>query len=141
MIIRTYTELSKLATFEERYEYLRLRGRVGEQTFGHDRYLNQILYASTFWTKEVRPSIIARDGGYDLGIIGMEVEGLVTVHHMNPITLEDVLSHDPKVYDPENLITTSDRVHRGIHYSVDCNALLVKPYEERRPNDTCPWRK
>lgn len=141
MIVLTYTELCKLKTFEERYEYLRLKGKVGEETFGHDRYINQILYSSKFWKDEIRPAIIARDGGYDLGVIGMEIEGLVTVHHMNPITLEDVLNHNPKVYDPENLITTSDRVHRGIHYSVDCNVILIKPYEDRKPNDTCPWKR
>lgn len=141
MKILTYTELIKLPTFDERYEYLKLGGKVGQETFGRDRYLNQALYNSDFWKKEVRPHIIARDGGYDLGVYGMEIVGLVVIHHMNPITIEDALNHDPKVYDPENLITVSERVHRGIHYGVEKDTLLVKPFAERKPNDTCPWRR
>ena len=142
MKIRTYSELCKLTTFEERYNYLKIGGRVGQETFGHDRYLNQILYNSEFWKKEIRPYIVARDGGYDLGVIGCEICGTVTIHHMNPITIEDVLNHSPFVYDPEYLITTATTpTHRAIHYADDDAFMLIKPYEERKPNDTCPWKR
>lgn len=142
MIIRTYTELCKLNSFKERYEYLKIGGRVGEETFGQERYLNQILYRSKYWREVVRPAVITRDGGYDLGVIGCDINGTITVHHMNPITIEDVLNHNPYVYDLEYLITTATNpTHRAIHYADDNAFMLIKPYEERRPNDTCPWRK
>lgn len=140
-MIRTYTELSKLNTFEERYEYARLDGRVGEETFGRDRYLNQILYHSEFWKKEVRPMILARDGGYDLGVRGLDIVGFVVIHHLNPVTIEDVMNHAPQVTDPENLISVSDRTHKAIHYGAKTDAVLIKPFVERRPNDTCPWKR
>lgn len=141
MIIRTYTELSRLPTFKERYEYLKLGGQVGKETFGRDRYLNQLLYNSEWWVKEVRPKIIARDGGYDLGVIGCEIVGSITIHHMNPITIEDILERRDYVFDPEYLITTATTpTHRAIHYADDKAFMLIKPYEERKPNDTCPWR-
>ena len=141
MIIRTYTELAKLKTFEERYEYLKIGGRIGQETFGHDRYLNQILYRSPEWRK-IRREIVARDGGYDLGVIGCEIVGTITVHHMNPITIEDVLKRSPYVFDPEYLITTStDPTHKAIHYADDRAFALIQPFQERRPNDTCPWKR
>lgn len=140
-MIRTYTELCKFNTFEERYEYARLDGRVGEETFGRDRYLNQLLYHSEFWKKEIRPMILARDGGFDLGVFGLDIVGFVVIHHLNPITIEDVVNHEPKVVDPENLISVSDRTHKAIHYGVKTDAVLIKPYVERRPNDTCPWKR
>ena len=141
-MIRTYTELRKLKTFEERYNYLKIGGKVGEETFGHDRYINQILYHSEYWNKVVRPQIVARDGGYDLGIIGCEIVGSITIHHMNPIRLEDVLNHSPIVFDPEYLITTaSTPTHRAIHYADDKAFMLIKPYSERKPNDTCLWKR
>lgn len=142
MILRTYSELCKLPTFEERYEYLKLGGRVGIETFGHDRELNQALYHSEYWRTVVRPAIVSRDGGYDLGVIGCEICGSITIHHMNPITIEDVLNRSPFVYDPEYLITTATNpTHRAIHYADDDAFMLIKPYEERRPYDTCPWKR
>ena len=142
MILRTYSELIKLPTLEERYNYLKIGGRVGEETFGHDRYLNQMLYHSDLWTKEIRPYVVSRDGGYDLGVIGCEICGTITIHHMNPITIEDVVERRPIVIDPEYLITTATNpTHRAIHYADDKAFMLIKPYEERKPNDTCPWKK
>lgn len=141
MIIRTYTELSKLKTFEERFEYLKIGGRIGEETFGHDRYLNQMLYRSPEW-KKIRREVVARDGGYDLGVIGCDIVGTITVHHMNPITIEDVLNRSPYVFDLEYLITTStDPTHKAIHYADDEAFALIRPFQERRPNDTCPWKR
>lgn len=141
MKIRTYTELIQLPTFKERFDYLKIGGTVGQETFGYDRYLNQLLYHDTFWRNVVRPKIIARDGGYDLGVRGCEIVGSITVHHMNPITEEDILNRDPIVFDPEFLITTATTpTHRAIHYADDRMFMLNKPYEERKPNDTCPWR-
>ena len=141
-MIRSYTELCKLVTFEERYRYLKIGGTVGVETFGHDRNINQILYHSEYWNKVVRPQIIARDGGYDLGVIGCEIVGSITIHHMNPIRLEDVINHSPYVYDPEYLITTATNpTHRAIHYADDNAFMLIKPYAERKPNDTCPWKR
>lgn len=135
---RTYSELMKLKTFEERFEYLKLDGRVGEATFGRDRLLNQVLYSSAKW-KRFRRDIIIRDGGCDLGVEGYELEWYANVHHINPITVEDVLNEDPAVYDPENVITTSDNTHKAIHYSNE-NILVTAPVE-RTPNDTCPWKQ
>lgn len=141
MKIRTYTELIRLPTFEERFEYLKIGGKVGRETFGSDRYINQILYHSPEWQK-IRREVVSRDGGFDLGVIGCDIQGTVTVHHMNPITLEDVMAKSPFVYDPEYLITVSTTpTHRAIHYADSSSFALFKPYEERKPNDTCPWRK
>lgn len=140
--IRTYTELCKLGTFEERYEYLKIGGKVGSETFGHDRYINQILYHSDYWRNVIRPAVITRDGGWDLGVFGCEICGSITIHHMNLITLEDVLNHDPIVFDMEYLITAATNpTHRAIHYADDDAFMLIKPYTERKPNDTCPWRR
>lgn len=142
MILRTYSELIQLATFEERLKYLMIGGRVGYETFGHDRYLNQLLYNSEYWKTVVRPAIVARDGGYDLGVVGCEICGSITIHHMNPITVEDVVNRNPIVFDPEYLITTATNpTHRAIHYADASACMLVKPYAERKPNDTCPWKR
>lgn len=138
MITKTYSELSKLSSFEERYNYLRIGGEVGKETFGFDRYLNQILYQTPEW-KEARDKVIIRDNGCDLGIEGREIHSRVLVHHMNPITVDDILSRDPKVFDPEYLISTTHNTHNAIHYG-DEN-LLAKDPIERTKNDTCPWRK
>ena len=127
-----------IPTYEERYRYLKLEGRVGEATFGYDRYLNQILYSSDEW-QSFRDSIIIRDNGCDLGCIGYDVKVRVTVHHIDPITVEDVINRHPKVFDPENVITVSHNTHMAIHYGNE--DLLAKPPVERRPNDTCPWRQ
>lgn len=135
--IRTYTELSQLQTFEERYEYLRLGGKVGAETFGFDRYLNQMLYRDPEWL-EARDKVIIRDEGCDLGIEDRKIVGRILVHHMNPITKEQILSRDPILFDPEYLISTMKSTHDAIHYS-DENLLMKDPVE-RTPNDTCPWR-
>ena len=137
MMYRTYRDLSRLNTFEERHYYLRLRGIVGEATFGSDRYLNQLLYTSTRW-KRTRDKVIIRDNGCDLGIDGFEISGFIVIHHMNPITPEDIELGREHVFDPEFLICTADLTHKAIHYSDE--SLLPKMPVERRRNDTCPWR-
>lgn len=136
-MIRSYRELRRLRTFEERYFYLQLKGIVGESTFGFDRYLNQILYASDRWLK-TRDGVIIRDNGCDLGIDGYEIQGRILVHHMNPITIEDVEEERDIVFDPEFLICTALRTHNAIHYG-DVSLLPKLPIERRR-NDTCPWK-
>lgn len=136
--LRTYTELKQLKTFEERYEYLKLDGQVGIDTFGFDRYLNQAFYRSPEW-KSVRNQVIVRDNGCDLGIEGREIHTKILVHHMNPITKEDVLNRSDLLLNPEYLITTVKRTHDAIHYG-DSETLIKDPIE-RTANDTCPWRK
>jgi hypothetical protein len=140
MSIRTYSELIQLETFEERYEYLRLGGKVGRETFGYDRYLNQAFYKLEEWL-DAREFVIIRDNGCDLGSADHEIpEGVVImVHHINPITKEDILERNPCLFDPENLITTIKRTHDAIHYGD--KSLLNLPPVERRPNDTCPWKR
>lgn len=137
-MIRTYTELSKLKTFEERYEYLKLGGKVGEETFGFDRYLNQKFYKDPEWLA-VRDSVIVRDNGCDLGISDREIHGRIIVHHINPITKDDVIHRTRKLLDPENLICTIKNTHDAIHYSDD--SLLMKDLVVRTKNDTCPWKQ
>lgn len=137
MKLRTYSELRRLNSFEDRFEYLKLSGQVGADTFGFDRYLNQILYQTEIW-KKVRRDVIARDEGFDLGSRDRPIGGKILVHHMNPITLEDIRSGDRKVFDPEFLICCSHLTHNAIHYG-DFN-LLPKDPIERSPNDTCPWK-
>lgn len=137
-MIRTYSELMKFSSFEERYEYLRLRGRVGESTFGYDRYLNQILYTSYKW-KKARDKVIIRDNGCDLGVEGYQINDKIIIHHMNPITIEDVEMERPEVFDPEYLICVSDITHKAIHYGD--KSLLPKTPIERFKWDTCPWKK
>lgn len=138
MMNRTYSELQTLKTFEERFNYLKLSGSVGKETFGYDRILNQMLYKSHKW-KKVRDKVIIRDNGCDLGVKGREIYGRIIVHHINPITVDDILNERPEVYDPEYLICTSDLTHNAIHYS-DEN-ILVKDPVERTKNDTCPWKR
>lgn len=138
MKIRTYTELIKLPTFEERLRYLKLSGQVGRETFGLDRYLNQIFYRSQRW-KSVRDQVIIRDNGYDLGIEGCGINGRVIVHHMNPLTLDDIESDSEYLLSPEFLICTSDLTHNVIHYGNE-ERLFDVPIE-RKPFDTCPWRQ
>lgn len=137
-IIRTYSELSLLPTFEERYRYLRLTGQVGQETFGFDRYLNQIFYRSQRW-KKVRDYVIIRDNGCDLGVEGYEIHGRIIIHHMNPITIEDIERESSYLLDPEFLICTVHNTHNAIHYG-DERLLITAPIE-RTINDTCPWRK
>lgn len=137
-MIRTYSELSKLSTFEERFQYLKLGGSVGESTFGFDRYLNQIFYKSKLW-KRIRDEVIFRDCGCDLGVNGREIFGSVIIHHMNPITIKDIEADSKFLTDPEYLITTIHSTHNAIHYS-DEKLLMTGPIE-RTKNDTCPWRR
>lgn len=138
-MIRTYTELSKLKTFSERYRYLRLDGEVGRETFGFDRYLNQQFYQRSQEWKRVRDIVILRDNGCDLGVEGCEIYGRVIVHHMNPIAVSDIIHGSDILLDPEYLISTTHDTHNAIHYGND--GLLPKPLTERRPRDTCPWRR
>lgn len=140
MIIRTYSGLIALPTFEERYRYLKLNGRVGEDTFGFDRYLNQQFYKSKDLWRPIRDKIIIRDNGCDLGMIDREIRGQrILIHHMNPITREDILNQSEYLLDPEYLICVTKNTHDAIHYG-DEN-LLVKDPVERSRNDTCPWKK
>lgn len=134
---RSYRELLTLSTFEERYNYLRLNGRVGIDTFGFDRWLNQRLYKSLEW-KQLRNKIIVRDEGYDLAFVGTPCVGRAIVHHMNPITEEELMHGDDSIFDPDNLILCSLQTHNAIHYG-DPNGLR-QDYLERRPGDTCPWK-
>lgn len=139
-MIKCYSELITFQTFEERFQYLRLDGIVGAETFGYDRYLNQILYTSKDW-RRFRNGIIMRDNGCDLGCEDREIpDGVkIYIHHINPITVEDVLNRAPCVFDPENTISTIHRTHQAIHYG-DESLLLLTP-TERSINDTCPWRQ
>lgn len=136
-MIRTYSELSTLPTFFERYEYLRLGGTVGEDTFGFDRYLNQIFYKSAEW-QSVRREVIIRDNGCDLGLEGYEIRGKILIHHMNPICVDDIVKRSDMLLNPEYLITTVLATHNAIHYG-DATLLSTLP-KERSRNDTCPWR-
>lgn len=135
--MRCYSELVEIPTFEERYEYLRLGGKVGKETFGFDRYLNQALYQSADW-KKIRRKIILRDDGCDLGIDDHPIGYKIYIHHMNPITQHDILDRTDILLNPEYLICVSHDTHNAIHYG-DIS-LLPKPPIERTPNDTIPWR-
>lgn len=139
MTIKSYSELIQFPTFEERYEYLRIGGQVGAETFGFDRYLNQRLYKDQEWL-DARDYVIIRDNGCDLGAPDRPIpeDVKIMVHHINPITKEDILNRDPKLFDPENLISTIKITHDAIHYGNE--DLLYKDPIERRRNDTCPWR-
>ena len=136
--IRTYSELIRLPTFEDRYEYLNLNGKIGEETFGFDRYINQQLYQRSQKWKSVRDKVIIRDNGCDLSMEGYEIWGKIIIHHMNPITIEDIERESDFVFNPEYLISTSLNTHNAIHYG-DEN-LLIKAPIERTKYDTCPWR-
>lgn len=137
MAIRTYSELIKLKTLEERFKYLKLNGSVGQDTFGFDRYLNQIFYLSEEW-KKIRSKVIIRDNGCDLGVEGYEIFDKIIVHHMNPITIDDILQRRDTIMNPEFLICVSHRTHQAIHYGDE--GLLYKGPIIRTKNDTCPWR-
>ena len=139
MSIKSYSELITLPTFEERYHYLKLGGKVGEETFGFDRYLNQVFYSSAEW-KRFRRDIIVRDLGCDLGIEDRVIGGNIFIHHINPIILADVHRRNLEVLlNPENVICVSHNTHNAIHYG-DESLLTLAPIA-RRPNDTCPWRR
>lgn len=138
MNIRTYSELSKLRTFKERYEYLKLSSVVGEDTFGYDRYLNQQFYKSMAWQR-VRDQVIIRDNGCDLGIDDRNINSRIYIHHMNPITKSDIINLTEYLLNPEYLICVSKNTHDAIHYGSE-ELLYTNHMVERRPNDTCPWR-
>ena len=135
--IRTYSELIKLPTFEERFRYLQLKGVVGEDTFGFDRYMNQVFYRSKRW-KDIRDYVIVRDNGCDLGIEGREIYGKIIIHHMNPIRLTDIQNESAYLLNPEYLISTIHNTHNAIHYGDE--QLLIPAPIERSKYDTCPWR-
>lgn len=136
--LRTYTELNKLKTFEERFEYLKLDNVVGEETFGFDRWLNQQFYKSKEW-RRIRDYVIARDCGCDLGSPDHEIiDERILIHHINPITKEDIINNTDFLLNPEYLITTINNTHQAIHYGND--EMLVKAPITRYKNDQCPWR-
>lgn len=138
MSIKTYTELSKISSFIERYRYLKLQGSVGTDTFGYDRYLNQQFYKSKEW-KRVRDEVIIRDNGCDLGVDDRDINTRIFIHHMNPISKRDIIESSEYLLDPEYLICVSKQTHDAIHYG-DEQLLYVNEVIERSPNDTCPWR-
>ena len=137
MIIRTYSELITLHTFEERFKYLQLNGQVGESTFGFDRYMNQVFYRSQKW-KSIRDFVIIRDCGCDLGVEGYDIHGKIIIHHMNPLSMRDIETESDFLLNPDFLICTTHNTHNAIHYG-DENLLVTAPIE-RTKNDTCPWR-
>ena len=137
MSIKTYSELITIPSFIDRFNYLKLGGLVGQETFGFDRYLNQTLYTSNEW-KRFRSDIIIRDNGLDLACDGYEIGGKIIVHHIDPLTIQDIIRRDPKIFDPENVICVSMNTHNAIHYG-DESLLFTEPIV-RTKNDTCPWR-
>ena len=138
MSIRTYTELTKLRTFRERFEYLKLDGLVGEETFGFERYLNQQFYHSLEW-RRIRDQVIARDLGCDLAMEGYEIHEPILIHHMNPITAADIRHSTEFLADTDYLICVTKNTHNAIHYG-DASMLITEPIE-RTPNDTSPWKR
>ena len=133
---RSYTELARIETFEDRYRYLQLRGEVGWATFGFDRYMNQQFYRSREW-RHVRQLVIARDQGCDLGVEGYEIFDRIYIHHMNPMTVKDITHGDGSILDPEFLISTTHNTHNAIHYGDE--SLLPRPHVDRQPGDTKLW--
>lgn len=136
-MIRTYSELIRIPTFEERYQYLKLCGKVAEETFGFRRWLNQEFYHSAKWLG-FRNKIIIRDNGCDLSLDGFDILGSIIIHHLNPITYEDILNLNPCVFDPDNVVSTKLSTHNAIHYGNE--TLISHTPVERTINDTCPWR-
>lgn len=136
--IRVYSELRRLNTFEERYRYLALRSNVGDSTFGFDRYINQQFYRSRQW-RQLRDQIIVRDDGCDLGVPGFEIFDRIIIHHMNPMTVADLVDGDDSILNPEYLICVTHRTHNAIHYGDE--SQLPRKIIQRRPGDTLLWRK
>lgn len=134
---RTYSELSYLSSFLDRFNYLKLEGTVGKTTFGFDRYLNQAFYRSYEW-KHTRNEVIVRDGGCDLGIEGFEINKKILIHHMNPISQKDIYERVDEILNPEYLISVSFKTHNAIHFGDE--GMLALPTPDRKPNDTCPWK-
>ena len=139
MSSKCYSELIQIPSYIERYRYLKIGGKAGEITFGNERYLNQLLYKSPEW-KSFRRAIIVRDEGCDMGVPGYEITGQILVHHINPITVDDILNRDDKVFDEENVICVCKTTHNAIHYGSE-ELLVVDEIIERRPNDTSLWRR
>lgn len=137
-MIKTYSELIRFKTLEERYRYLRIGGRVGEETFGFDRWMNQVFYKDPRW-RDIRDEVITRDNGCDLGLEGYDIHGKIFVHHMNPVTKDDILYNFDSLLNPEFLISTSKRTHDAIHYGNE--DLLPQSPIVRTRNDTCPWKQ
>lgn len=135
----TYSELSSFTTLEDRYKYLRLAKQVGDSTFGGHRFLNQDFYQSKEW-RQLRNKIIARDNGFELGLEPYEITGGIYIHHINPITIDDLVNHSRIVVDPENLISVSFEMHQAIHYGDD-RLLDIYKNKGRSPNDMCPWKR
>lgn len=135
-MIRKYADLRSIESFEERFRYLSLQGRVGRSTFGFDRYINQMFYGSTQW-RRIRHHVIARDDGCDLGVMGHEIHSRLYIHHMNPISVEDIVDGDERILDPDYLITTTHQTHNAIHYGDE--RLLPRPHIPRRAGDTKLW--
>lgn len=136
-MIKTYSELIQLKTFEDRYRYLQLKGSVGYATFGSERHLNQTLYTSPEW-KRFRREIIIRDDGCDLACEDRTIGGRILIHHINPITPKDIINRSSVIFDPENVVCVSHMTHEAIHYGDE--SLLILQLIERTPNDTCPWK-
>lgn len=136
--IRTYSELITFPTFEERFKYLQLEGSVGKDTFGYDRYLNQLFYKTAEW-KRLRQDLIIRDNGCDLGVEGREIYGRIIIHHLNPITKDDIVRRTEYLLNPDFLICTTHNTHNAIHYGDE--SLLITSPVERSKNDTCPWKR
>lgn len=137
MSIKTYSELILLPTFEERFKYLQLNGRIGDDTFGFDRYINQKFYRSAEW-KRIRDYIIIRDNGCDLAVDGYEIHGRILIHHMNPITISDIKFSTEYLMNPDYLICVTHNTHNAIHYG-DEKQIITGPIV-RTKNDTCPWK-
>ena len=140
-MIKTYSELITFRTLEERFEYLKLGNRIGELTFGHERYLNQLFYKDPLWTKARNKAILRDSDGdncFELGLKGYPIVGTIFVHHINPITKQDIIDRRPVLFDPENLVCCGFRVHNAIHYGD--RSLIPQPVVERTANDTCPWK-
>lgn len=137
-MIRTYSELISLPTFSERFQYLRLSGEVGNETFGSRRWINQNFYHSPEWLR-FRDRVIFRDGGCDLGVEGYEIFGSAIIHHINPITYDDIVNRDPCVFDLNNVISTTLMTHNAIHYGTEKQIQSMTPID-RTSNDTCPWK-
>ena len=135
---KTYSELIRFSTFEDRFNYLKIAGRVGEDTFGYDRFLNQDFYRSAEW-KKFRDEIVVRDHGCDMGLEDIYKVKII-IHHINPLRKEDILGHTSLLFDPENVICVSDKTHKAIHYG-SLNSALPPIFAERTPFDTCPWKK
>lgn len=133
---RSYSELIRLETFEDRFDYLKFSAKIGEKTFGYERYLNQIFYTSKEW-RRFRRDIIIRDNGCDMALKDYDILGRIEVHHINPITIEMIENNDPLLMDPDNVVCASPNTHKAIHYGD--KDLLPKPLIERKPNDMCPW--